>query len=67
MSMIKEGYKESEIGVIPVEWEVKYIKGIAKIITGKKDTQNKVENGKYPFFVRSQTIERINSYGSSKL
>jgi len=60
--MVAEGYKETEIGVIPVEWEVKYVRDIAKIKTGKKDTQDKEEGGKYPFFVRSQTIERINSY-----
>ncbi|WP_161113161.1 restriction endonuclease subunit S [Elizabethkingia anophelis] len=35
---------------------------IAEIKTGNKDTQNKVENGIYPFFVRSNTVERINTY-----
>ena len=44
------------------EWKEKKIGEVAKINTGKKDTQNKVENGKYPFFVRSQIIEKINSY-----
>lgn len=44
------------------EWESKKMGEIAEITTGNKDTQNKVENGNYPFFVRSQTIERINSY-----
>jgi len=33
-----------------------------EIKTGKRDNQNKVAGGNYPFFVRSQTIERINSY-----
>lgn len=44
------------------EWVEKNIQDIAKVTTGNKDTQNKVENGKYPFFVRSQTVERINSF-----
>ncbi|WP_018341674.1 restriction endonuclease subunit S [Cytophaga aurantiaca] len=44
------------------EWETKTIGEIAKVTTGNKDTQNKVDNGLYPFFVRSQTVERINSY-----
>ena len=44
------------------EWKYYEIKDFAKITTGNKDTQNKVEDGKYPFFVRSQTVERINSY-----
>lgn len=44
------------------DWEKNLIKGFAKVTTGNKDTQNKVDNGKYPFFVRSQTIEHINTY-----
>lgn len=55
-------FKQTEIGEIPVEWEVKNIKEIADIRTGKKDTKDRIENGQYPFFVRSQTIERINTY-----
>lgn len=34
----------------------------AKVTTGNKDTQNKVDKGQYPFFVRSQNVERIDSY-----
>lgn len=44
------------------DWEIKKLGDLADICTGKKDTQDKIEDGKYPFFVRSQTIERINSY-----
>lgn len=44
------------------EWLEKTIENVAKVTTGNKDTQNKVGDGKYPFFVRSQTVERINSY-----
>ncbi|WP_099363592.1 restriction endonuclease subunit S [Fredinandcohnia onubensis] len=47
---------------VPKDWKVKHIEEIANISTGNKDTVNKEENGKYPFFVRSQTVERINSY-----
>ena len=43
-------------------WEVRNVSQLAKVTTGDKDTQNKVEGGKYPFFVRSQTVERINSF-----
>lgn len=35
---------------------------MCKITTGNKNTQDKVENGLYPFYVRSQNIERINSW-----
>jgi len=43
-------------------WEVKKLGEIAEIYTGKKNNQDKVENGQYPFFVRSQSVERINTY-----
>lgn len=44
------------------EWEEKTIEQVAKVTTGNKDTQNKVDDGEFPFFVRSQTVERINSF-----
>jgi len=43
-------------------WEVKKLGEIAEIYTGKRNNQDKVENGEYPFFVRSQNVERINTY-----
>ena len=55
-------YKPSELGLIPDEWEVDSIENHAKIITGNKDTQDRLDDGGYPFYVRSQTIERINTY-----
>jgi restriction endonuclease S subunit len=55
-------YKQTSIGLIPKDWEVKRLGDFSDIGTGKKDNQNKVEDGIYPFFVRSQNIERINSY-----
>lgn len=57
-----EGYKNTEVGVIPEDWNTAYIKDLALIKTGSRNTQDRIENGLYPFFVRSQTIERINSY-----
>ena len=44
------------------EWDCKKISDFAKVTTGNKDTQNRVDDGEYPFFVRSQTVERIDSY-----
>lgn len=35
---------------------------ITKIGTGKKDVKDKKDDGEYPFFVRSEKIERIDSY-----
>jgi type I restriction enzyme S subunit len=59
---VKPGYKQSEVGVIPDDWHPDYIENFAVITTGSKNTQDRVEDGQYPFFVRSQTVERINSY-----
>ena len=44
------------------EWEEYRIGDLCRVDTGNKDTQNKVDNGIYPFFVRSQNVERINTY-----
>lgn len=57
-----KGYKQTEVGVIPEDWEIDCIKNLAIIKTGSKNTQDRNENGIYPFFVRSQTVERIDSY-----
>ena len=56
------GYKKTEIGVIPEDWEVDEIGNHTKINTGKRNTEDKIDNGKYPFFVRSPKVERINTY-----
>lgn len=50
------------LGEVPEHWEVNRMKYLCGIGTGDKDTENKEDDGEYPFFVRSQTIERISSY-----
>jgi len=59
---IPKGYRKTDVGVIPKEWEVDSISQLASITTGSKNTQDKIDDGDFPFFVRSQTVERINSY-----
>ena len=44
------------------EWERKRFKDVCNITTGNKNTQNKSDDGIYPFYVRSQIVERINSW-----
>ncbi len=58
----QKGYKKSAIGVIPADWKVMKLGELSDIRTGKKDNQNKIDDGLYPFFVRSKNIERINSF-----
>ncbi|APP15823.1 MULTISPECIES: restriction endonuclease subunit S [Bacillus] len=43
-------------------WEQRKAKELCTISTGKGNTQDKVEYGKYPFYVRSATIERSNDF-----
>jgi len=59
---VPKGYKQTEVGVIPEDWGFDFIDNLAHITTGGKNTQDRVDDGEYPFFVRSQTAERINSY-----
>ena len=54
--------KQTEIGLIPDDWEVKKIGEFADVTTGDKNTQDAEENGSYPFYVRSPIVERINKY-----
>ena len=44
------------------EWFYKKIGDICVVKTGGKDTQDRKESGKYPFFVRSNTVEKIDSF-----
>lgn len=62
---IKPGFKETEVGVIPDDWKLDRIRNLAYITTGAKNTQDRIEDGEYPFFVRSANVERINSYSFS--
>lgn len=59
---LKAGYKQTEIGLLPEDWDVDFVENVASITTGSKNTQDRIEGGEYPFFVRSQIVERIDSY-----
>ena len=50
------------LGEIPESWKFKRLKFISEIKTGESDTVNRDDNGKYPFFVRAQKVERKNTY-----
>lgn len=52
----------NKINNIPDGWKVEHIEDFASIKTGTGDTQDREDGGKYPFFVRSNTIERVNKY-----
>ncbi len=44
------------------EWKVKRLKEIVHVKTGGRNNEDKIDNGTYPFFVRSPNVERINTY-----
>lgn len=43
-------------------WKMKKLGEISNIKTGDKNNEQKSSNGKYSFFVRSQKVERIDTY-----
>ncbi|MCI0580247.1 MAG: restriction endonuclease subunit S [Chloroflexi bacterium] len=60
--MMKSGYKQSEVGPIPEDWGIEKISNLASITTGSRNTQDRKPDGEFPFFVRSQLVERIDTY-----
>lgn len=58
-------YRDSEtkwLGDIPSHWNIKKLRSLCSIKTGSKNTDDRIDGGEYPFFVRSKKVERINSY-----
>lgn len=49
------------LGDVPIHWDVKAMRYLCKVSTGSRDTVNAEAEGQFPFFVRSQTVERINT------
>lgn len=50
------------LGEVPAHWQVKRIRFVCHIGTGDADTADAVDDGEYPFFVRSPVIERIGNF-----
>lgn len=50
------------LGDVPRHWELRRLKFLARIKTGGRDTVDRKGDGDYPFFVRSQSVERIDSF-----
>ena len=47
---------------VPNHWSLQRLKKLVRIKTGGRDTIHKREDGNYPFFIRSQTVERIDTW-----
>lgn len=44
------------------DWEEKEVKDVCSVSTGKSNTQDKVDSGKYEFYVRSPIVEHSDKY-----
>ena len=60
----KKGEKNPEIRYdgFTNDWEQRKVSELCSISTGKSNTQDKSEDGEYPFYVRSPIIERSTKY-----
>ena len=43
--MVKQGYKQTEIGIIPKDWSLSCLEKHMKIETGSRNTEHRNENG----------------------
>ena len=50
------------IGKVPINWSIVRLKYLCDVQTGNKNSEDFVDGGAYPFFVRSQTVKNINSF-----
>ena len=48
--------------MVNIKWKEAPVKDLVKIETGSRNTEDKNDDGQNPFFVRSQTVERIDSF-----
>jgi type I restriction enzyme S subunit len=70
MEKLKDGYKETELGIIPEEWEVKKFAQIFKISAGRdliKDHFSPICDNEYCFPIYSNSLEKRGLYGYTKI
>lgn len=48
--------------MVTKNWEKRIVKELMKIETGSRNTEDKKDDAQYPFFVRSQTVEHIDTF-----
>ncbi|WP_331281616.1 restriction endonuclease subunit S [Lactobacillus delbrueckii] len=58
----KSGYPPVRFEGFSNEWGHCKLRDVADITTGSRNHQDSVTDGKYPFFVRSDKVERLNEY-----
>lgn len=63
---VTEGYKKTDLGVFPVDWETRPIGSLLKIRHGRSQHGIEDENGVYPILATGGVIGRTNRYLCSK-
>ena len=48
--MVKQGYKQTEVGIIPVDWQVKTIGELGYVTSGESPSRFTFDNGNTPYF-----------------
>ena len=51
---VRPGYKQTEVGVIPEDWELRHLGQVTRVTTGRKDVNEGNPRGDYPFFTCSR-------------
>lgn len=62
MNKIPAGYKQTEVGIIPEDWFVKFLGDVLKIRHGKSQKEVVDINGSYPILASGGVIGRANKF-----
>ena len=62
MKIVGEFSEAPWLHCVPNDWSVLPTRRLCQMTTGGRDTQDAKPEGAYPFFVRSQTVERIDTF-----
>ncbi|KOP78166.1 hypothetical protein AMS59_13805 [Lysinibacillus sp. FJAT-14745] len=66
MSEVRQGYKMTELGEIPKEWELRKIDELCKILDSERKPLSKAERtlirGEIPYYGANGIVDRINDY-----
>ncbi|MFA5546143.1 MAG: restriction endonuclease subunit S [Sphaerochaetaceae bacterium] len=57
-----KGHKQTELGMIPEDWEIKSFGDVLSVKHGKSQKEVEIENGKYPILATGGIIGWSNSY-----
>jgi type I restriction enzyme, S subunit len=60
---MKKGYQQTDVGLIPQDWQVRLLGDLCeKVTTGKLDANAMVSDGQYPFFTCAKESYLIDRY-----